>query len=145
MRKALIEEKQWFDEELPCENTIGNIMNRLGYRLRRVQKARPIKKVRETDAIFENVHKENQASDERADSLRISIDSKAKVDIGNFFRGGQSRGKKPVKADDHDMDRQEKLIPIWYFRCLSFLVDNYFWYIMRDQRFYCRLSSKMVG
>lgn len=84
MRKALIEEKEWLNEELPCENTIGNTMNRLGYSFQRVQKARPIKRLRETDAIFENVQKENQASDEREDSLRISIDSKAKVDVENF-------------------------------------------------------------
>ena len=40
MRTALIEQKGWADEDLPCEKTIGNILNRLGYRLRRVQKAR---------------------------------------------------------------------------------------------------------
>ena len=56
MREALIEEKGWTDEDLPCVNTIGNILNRLGYRLRRVQKAKPQKRVAETDAIFENVH-----------------------------------------------------------------------------------------
>jgi hypothetical protein len=84
MRKALIEKKGWKDEELPCTNTIGNIMNRLGFRLRRVQKAKPIKRIRETDEIFENVQKENQASDERKDSLRISIDSKAKLNVGQL-------------------------------------------------------------
>ena len=126
MRKALIEEKRWLDEELPCENTIGNIMNRLGYRLRRVQKARPIKKVRETDAIFENVHKENKASDEREDSLRISMDSKAKLEIGNFSRGGQSRGKEAVKADDHDMHRKEKLVPFGILDVLGGLLTIIF-------------------
>ena len=103
MRKALIEKKGWNDEDLPCENTIGNILNRLGYRLRRVQKARPVKRVRETDAIFDNVHRENQASDEREDSLRISIDTKAKLDVGDFSRGGKSRGEEATQAWDHDM------------------------------------------
>lgn len=103
MRKALIEKKGWNDEDLPCENTIGNILNRLGYRLRRVQKARPVKRIRETDAIFDNVHSENQASDEREDSLRISIDSKAKLDVGEFSRGGKSRGREATQAWDHDM------------------------------------------
>ena len=32
MRKALIEEKGWKGEELPCEKTMSNILNRLGYR-----------------------------------------------------------------------------------------------------------------
>ena len=59
MRQALIDQKGWKSEELPCEKTIGNISGRLGYRLRRVQKAKPVKKVRETDAIFENVAREN--------------------------------------------------------------------------------------
>ena len=103
MRKALIEKKGWSSEELPCENTIGNILNRLGYRLRRVQKAKPIKKIPETDAIFDKVHQENQTSDDREDSLRISIDSKAKLDIGDYSRNGKSRGQKAAQALDHDM------------------------------------------
>ena len=70
MRQALITEKGWNHEELPCEKTISNILNRLGFRLRRVQKAKPFKKVLETDAIFDNLHKINQASDLREDSLR---------------------------------------------------------------------------
>jgi len=103
MREALIEKKGWKSEDLPCENTIGNILNRLGYRLRRVQKTKPVKRVRETDAIFDNVHRKNEASDEREDSLRISIDTKAKLDVGDFSRGGKSRGKKATQAWDHDM------------------------------------------
>ncbi len=102
MRQALIEKKGWKEEDLPCENTIGNILNRLGYRLRRVQKRKPVKRIRETDAIFENVHEENQKSDEREDSLRISIDTKAKVELGDFSRGGQLRGKEAPEAYDHD-------------------------------------------
>ena len=50
MRQALIEQKGWRAEDLPCENTIGNILNRLGYRLRRVQKAKPVKRVQQTNA-----------------------------------------------------------------------------------------------
>jgi len=44
MREALITKKGWNHEELPCEKTISNILNRLGFRLRRVQKAKPSKK-----------------------------------------------------------------------------------------------------
>ena len=111
MRQALIDKKKWKDENLPCEKTIGNILNRLGFRLRRVQKAKPAKKVRQTDAIFENVQRENQASDAREDSLRISFDAKAILKVGELSRGGQSRGKEATKACDHDMDVKEKLIP----------------------------------
>lgn len=99
MRQALIDQKGWADEKLPCENTIGVILNRLGYRLRRVQKAKPVRRVRQTDAIFEQVRRENQASDARDDSLRISIDTKAKLNVGEFSRGGKitrRRGRQGV-------------------------------------------------
>jgi hypothetical protein len=81
MRIALITEKGWQDKDLPCEKTIGDILNRLGYCLRRVQKAKPLKKIPETDAIFDSLLKINEASDSRDDSLRISMDTKAKVDL----------------------------------------------------------------
>lgn len=55
LRKALIDEKGYKDEDLPCENTLINMLNRLGYNLKRVQKAKPVKKIKEVDEIFENV------------------------------------------------------------------------------------------
>jgi transposase len=111
MRQALITKKGWDHGSLPCEKTVGNILNRLGYRLRRVQKTKPLKKIPQTDAIFENTKKVNEASDLREDSLRISIDSKAKVDLCDSSRGGTSRCKKAVQADDHDMGFKEKMTP----------------------------------
>jgi hypothetical protein len=51
----------------------------------------------------------NQAADANPKALRISIDSKAAVVVGDFSRGGQSRVS--VKALDHDMQSKEKLIP----------------------------------
>lgn len=44
VHKSLIEHKGYTEEELPTPRTINNILNRLGYKLRRVQKARPKKK-----------------------------------------------------------------------------------------------------
>jgi hypothetical protein len=67
---------------------MGAILNRLDYCLRRVQKAKPLKKIPETDAIFDNLIDINKASDLRADSLRISIDTQAKVDLCDSSRGG---------------------------------------------------------
>jgi len=112
MRQALIDQNGWRDAELPCENTIGAILNRLGYRLRRVQKAKPVKRVQQTDAIFDHVHRANQAADERADSLRISIDTKAKVDLGEFSRGGYARGQQAPHAWDHDMRGKKNSCPL---------------------------------
>lgn len=82
MRKALIEEKGYTDEELPCKNTVGNILNRMGYSLKRVLKTKPVKKNSEVDEIFENLWAVNLESDNNPDSLRISVDAKAKVKVG---------------------------------------------------------------
>lgn len=126
MRQALIDKKGWQDQELPCENTIGNILNRLGYRLRGVLKAKPLKRVRETNAIFDNVKQENQASDDREDSLRISIDTKAKLNVGEFSRGGQARAQEATEALDHDMRPQQKLVPFGILEVLSGLLTIIF-------------------
>ena len=42
-------------EDLPSERSMRDILNRMGYRLKRIQKAKPLKKTPETDAIFANV------------------------------------------------------------------------------------------
>jgi len=126
MRQALIEEKGYTDDELPCETTIGNILNRLGYNLKRVLKAKPQKKIKEVDQIFENVWKVNKESDENPESLRISIDAKAKLKIGNFSRGGKSRDTKAKKADDHDMNPNEKLVPYGILNVLTGLLTFFF-------------------
>lgn len=126
MREALITKKGWHPTELPCEKTIGNILNRLGFRLRRVQKAKPLKKVAKTDVIFDNLDKVNTASDQREDSLRISIDTKAKVDLCDSSRGGTSRCRKAVKADDHDMGIKEKLVPFGILNMMTGLLTIIF-------------------
>ena len=44
VRKKLIAEKGWSSEDLPQERAFNDILNRLGYKLRRVQKTKPQKK-----------------------------------------------------------------------------------------------------
>jgi len=53
----------------------------------------------------------NALADADPQALRISVDTKATVDIGGYSRYGRSRGLEPVKAWDHDMRLKEKLIP----------------------------------
>ncbi len=43
--------------ELPSPSTMAKVLNRMGFRLRKVVKAKPQKKVKETDAIFDNIKK----------------------------------------------------------------------------------------
>lgn len=53
----------------------------------------------------------NAQADADEQTLRISMDTKATVHVGEYSRGGRSRGLAPVKAWDHDMRPKEKLIP----------------------------------
>ncbi len=54
--KAL-REQGYNEEQLPSPSTMAEVLNRLGYRLRKVVKAKPQKKRKETDAIFDNIKK----------------------------------------------------------------------------------------
>ena len=53
----------------------------------------------------------NTLADADLRTLRISIDTKATVHVGEYSRGGRSRGVMAVKALDHDMCMKEKLVP----------------------------------
>ena len=85
---------------VPPTRTMARILNRLGYRLRRVVKAKPLKKIPETDAIFANVKEHDDANHEKG-AKRISVDCKATVKLGDLSRGGMTRGDR--RACDHDM------------------------------------------
>jgi hypothetical protein len=78
---------------------------------KKTQKTKPLKKIPQTDAIFENISREHQAAQQSLRTLRISIDTKAKVKIGNLSRGGKARGQQPKTADDHDTQWQAQLVP----------------------------------
>jgi hypothetical protein len=45
------------EDQLPSPSTMAEVLNRLGFRLRKVIKAKPQKKIAETDAIFDNIEK----------------------------------------------------------------------------------------
>ena len=53
----------------------------------------------------------NAEADANMATLRISIDTKATVNVGDYSRGGRSRGKVAVKALDHDMCDKKKMVP----------------------------------
>lgn len=96
----LIEEKGYSASELPTVRTIGEKMNDLNFHQQTVAKCLPIKKIGETDAIFEEVHRINREADKLDGVLRLSMDSKAKIKGGPFSRGGRNR--QGNKACDHD-------------------------------------------
>jgi len=107
VRLRLIDQKNYSDDQLPTERTIRNIMNKLRYRPQIVVKSKPKKKIPETDAIFENVHRINELADENEGVVRISFDAIATIKIGPYSRGGYSR--QGVAASDHDFEPESTL------------------------------------
>ncbi|MCU7880950.1 MAG: hypothetical protein KZQ66_07850 [Candidatus Thiodiazotropha sp. (ex Lucinoma aequizonata)] len=79
MRLRLITQRGYSDIELPCARTLQNKLNELGCQLHKVRKCRLLKKIQETDMIFEEVHQVNSEADQNGSILRISLDSKAKA------------------------------------------------------------------
>ena len=71
------------------------------------------KKIPETDAIFEQIAQVNAQADADDTVLRLSLDAKATVRVGDYSRGGQSRVM--VKAADHDFKPDVKLTPFGIF------------------------------
>jgi Rhodopirellula transposase DDE domain len=86
---ALRATKGYSDDQLPRERTMRDILNRLGYRLKRVQKGKPLKKTKDTDAIFANIQAVRDEVRDDPQTLEISIDTKAKVAVGDYVRGGK--------------------------------------------------------
>jgi hypothetical protein len=89
VREALIAEGH-SKAELPSERTLRDILNRMNYRLKRIQKGKPLKKTEETDAIFANVKEVREQSRDDPEVLEISMDTKAKVSVGDYVRGGKN-------------------------------------------------------
>jgi len=73
----------------------------------------PPKRVKQTDAIFEELKRVNPEADRAVDTLRISIDAKATVHIGPFSRRG--RGRTKAEAADHDFKPEATLPPFGIF------------------------------
>lgn len=72
-----------------------------------------MKKIPETDAIFERLALINPAADRDETVLRVSVDAKATINLGLFARGGYNR--LTVKALDHDFAPDGKVTPVGVF------------------------------
>src|SRR4029453_4439093 len=91
--EALKSQRGYSDDRLPKERTMRDILNRMGYRIKRIQKAKPLKKTEDTDAIFAHVHAARQESGNDSEALEISIDTKPKVNEGDDSRGGKKQDR----------------------------------------------------
>ena len=108
-RRRLIEEKGYAPGDVPSERSPRRKLSALGFKPRRVAKSKPLRKVPETDAIFEAVHGINREADADGGTIRLSVDTKAVVAIGLLSRGGKSR--QAHQALDHDLEAVAKLTP----------------------------------
>lgn len=88
--EALVTQKHYRAEDVPAERTMRDILNRMNYRLKRIQKGKPLKKRPQTDAIFANVKQARLECGADPESLEISMDTKAKVELGDYSRGGKN-------------------------------------------------------
>lgn len=88
-----LQQKGYAVENLPSPRTMRDILNRLNYRLKRIQKGKPLKKTPQTKAIFANVQAV-KAEIKGPETLEISIDTKAKVNEGDYARGGKNPNRR---------------------------------------------------
>jgi len=84
-----LQAKGYKKEDLPGERSMRDILNRMNYRLKRIRKGKPLKKTPQTNAIFANVQAV-KAEIKGPETLEISVDTKAKVNEGDYARGGKN-------------------------------------------------------
>lgn len=80
-------------DTLPSERTLRDILNRMNYRLKKIQKGKPLKKTENTDAIFANVKSVRAEAAVDPETLEISIDTKTKVKLGEYSGGGKNANR----------------------------------------------------
>jgi hypothetical protein len=114
VQRQLLEELGYSSEHVPSERTLRRKLTEMGYHPKKVAKSKPIRKIKETNEIFDQVHKINKEADEESGTVRLSIDTKAVVAIGDLSRGGKSR--QGEEALDHDFKPEHKLTPFGIFR-----------------------------
>jgi hypothetical protein len=85
-----LQKKGYTKENLPSERSMRDILNRMNYRLKRIQKGKPLKKTAQTNPIFANV-KAVKEEIKGPETLEISVDTKAKVNEGDYARGGKNQ------------------------------------------------------
>lgn len=92
VRQELLK-RGYSEDQVPSERTLRDILNRMNYRLKRIQKGKPLKKTKDTDAIFENVQAARAEAQADPQTLEISIDTKTKVKLGEYALGGKNQDR----------------------------------------------------
>lgn len=90
-----------YNAKFISRSSLANLLNEMGYNLKKVKRNKPLKKIEKTDAIFENVKEKKEEALNDENTALISIDTKDKVIIGPYSRKGKSRVL--VEACDHEL------------------------------------------
>lgn len=88
VRETLVA-KGYREQDLPSERSMRDILNRMNFRLKRIQKGKPLRKTPETDLIFTNLKAARQKARADPQTMEISMDTKAKVKMGDYVQGGK--------------------------------------------------------
>ena len=72
-----------------------DILNRMNYRLKRIQKGKPLKKTEETDAIFANVKEVREQAPQRSRSAGDLDGHESEGEPGRLRSWGEKPGPTP--------------------------------------------------
>ena len=100
---------------VPSRQTVGDVLNRLGYKLRRVLKARPQKVPRDRRRL---AHVRDTRTATAADPGHLEDIHRYQGKSGGrrLSRGSRARGREAVEAVDHDMAPEAVLVPFGSWR-----------------------------
>jgi hypothetical protein len=76
-------------QDVPSVRSMRDVLNRMNFRLKRIQKGRPLKKTEDTEPVFANLKAVRAEARADPQTLEISMDTKAKVKIGDYVQGGK--------------------------------------------------------
>ena len=83
------------------KNVVSKLLHTLGFRRRNPQKKRTMKQHKDRNAQFENIARLKQKYLEEGKPV-LSIDTKKKEELGNFYREGVTDAIEPTIVNDHD-------------------------------------------
>ena len=92
----------WADHDIQVSKTVvRQLLKKHGYRRRKAQKKRTMKRVGHRTEQFEHIAR-LKAEYEAAGHPIVSMDTKKKEDLGNFYRDGQLYTREELQVYDHD-------------------------------------------
>ena len=92
----------WEDHDIQVSPTVvRQLLKKHGYRRRKAQKKRTMKQAAHRNEQFEKIAR-LKAEYEAVGNPMISLDTKKKEDLGNFYRDGQLYTREEVHVYDHD-------------------------------------------